>query len=151
MTRAPQTLIDDLTLIRQWSQGGRQVPYPEIDTINVVIGDGVNVLVAGVTAALRVDFNALITGSYIHEFDGVTGSVVLGIAKAAYVIGSAPTFTSIVASAPPTVTSARYGVDETLTGWTRQINRGDVLRFSVTSAATITRILLALRVRRLEP
>jgi hypothetical protein len=77
--------------------------------------------------------------------------VVLAIDKAAYAVGSAPTFTSIVASAPPTVSSARYAIDETLTGWTQQINRRDVLRFSITSVSSFTRLLLALRVRRQEP
>lgn len=151
MTRAPQMLIDDLTTIRQWAQGGRQVPYPEIDTINVLVGDGANVLTSGIKAAIHVDFNALITASYVHEFDGLTGSIVLAIDKAAYVTGAAPSFTSIVGSAPPSMTSARYAADTTLVGWTRQINRNDVLRVSVTSQTNLTRVLLALRVRRLEP
>jgi hypothetical protein len=127
-------------------------PGAEVDTINVVIGDGLVVLTTGIKAALRVDFNAVITGSFVHEFDGTTGSVVLDIAKSpAYVVGVAPTFTSIVASAPPTITSARYAEDTTLTGWTTDIARGDVLRFSVTSITSFTRLLIALRIRRLEP
>jgi hypothetical protein len=144
-------LIDDILTIASWSRSVVGAQLAEIDTINVVIGDGSNVLVAGIAAAIHVDFNAWITGSYVHEFDGVTGSVVLGIDKAAYTAGSAPTFSSIVASAPPTISSARYAIDETLTGWTQQINRKDVLRFSITSVSAFTRLLLALRVRRLEP
>lgn len=126
-------------------------PPAEVDTINVVVGDGVSALVAGVAAAIRVDFLARITGWFLHEFDGTTGSVVLGIAKAQYEVGFTPTFTSIVASAPPTISSARYGENSVLPGWDTALNRGDVLRFSVTSAASITRVLLALRIRRLEP
>jgi len=124
-------------------------PGAEVDTINVLIGDGVAVLVAGVAAAIRVDFRARITGSFVQEFDGTSGSVVLGIAKAAP--GASPSFTSIVGSAPPTISSGRYAADETLTGWTTDINRGDLLRFSVTSATSIKRLLIALRIRRLEP
>jgi hypothetical protein len=146
-----QRIAEDVAIIRSWSQGGRAVPYPEIDTINVVIGDGANVLVAGIAAALRVDFNALITGAYLIEFDGVSGSVVATIDKASPAVGSAPSFTSIIGSSPPTLSSARYSADETLAGWTTQIQRGDVLRFLISSATAIKRILVALRIRRLEP
>jgi hypothetical protein len=151
MTQAPSTLVDDLTTIRRWTQGAPGVALPEIDTINVIIGDGATAIVAGVAAALRVDFNAYITGGFLHEFDGITGSVSITIARAAYVVGSAPTFTSIVGSAPLMISSSRYAEDLTLVGWTPAINRGDVLRFSVSSATSITRVLVALRVRRLEP
>jgi len=146
-----QRLAEDIAIIRQWSEGGRGVPYPEIDTINVVIGDGASVLVAGIAAALRVDFNAIITGAYLIEFDGVTGSVLATIDKASPVVGSAPSFVSIIGSSPLNLVSGRYYADETLVGWTVQIARGDVLRFLVSSATVIQRILLALRIRRLEP
>jgi hypothetical protein len=49
-------------------------------------------------------------------------------------------------------TTGRYAADESLGTWTdTYIDRGDYLRFSVTSAATITRVHVALRIRRLEP
>lgn len=121
----------------------------EVDTINVLIGDGASVLVPGVAAALRVDFRARITGSFVQEFDGTSGSVVLDIAKAQP--GPAPSFASIVASTPPTIASGRYGADDILAGWIVDIDRGDLLRFSVASASAIMRILVALRIRRLEP
>ena len=144
------SLLDDLTAIRRWSQNLPPIDIAEVDTINVIIGDGVNVIGTGIAAALRVDFNANITGSFLHEFDGTTGSIVLDIKKALYT-GSSPSFSSIVASAPPTISSGRYAADTTLTGWTTAINRGEVLQFSVTSASTVKRILATLRIRRLEP
>jgi hypothetical protein len=152
MSRDTRTqLIDDIMTIASWSHSVVGAQLAEIDTVNVLIGDGANVLTTGIKAAIHVDFNGLITGSYVHEFDGTTGSVVLGIDKSPYASATAPVFTSIVASAPPTISSARYAADTTLAGWTQQINRGDVLRFSVTSVTAFTRLLLALRVRRLEP
>ena len=146
---APASLIEDLLAIKQWSQRPAAQEVAEVDTINVLIGDGVAVLTAGVAACIRVDFRARITGSFVQEFDGTSGSVVLGIAKSAP--GPAPTWVSIVGSAPPTISSSRYGADETLVGWTTSIDRGDLLRFSVTSATSIMRVLVALRIRRLEP
>lgn len=148
---AVDSLTADMATIRSWSMAHSSVSMPEIDTINVVIGDGVNVLVAGIAVAIRVDFNAYILGSFLHEFDGTTGSVTIGIDKAAYAVGSAPTFASIVGSSPPSISSARYGEDETLTGWTQNIYRGEVLRYAVASATSIKRVLAALRIRRLEP
>src|SRR3954470_3961308 len=104
----------------------------EVDSIDIVIGDGANVLVAGIAAALRVDFQARITGAFVQEFDGTTGSVVIGIQKAPG--GPAPAFSSIVGATPPAIASSRYGENETLSDWNSYIDRGDVLRFSVTSA-----------------
>jgi hypothetical protein len=142
----------DLSTIRSWGEGSPGVAAPETDTINVLIGDGANVLSTGIKAAVVVHFNAYIMGAYLHEFDGVTGSVVIGIDKSpAYVVGSTPTFTSIVSTTPPTISGGRYGANETLTNWTRQLTRSDVLRFNVTSVSTFTRLLITLRVRRLEP
>jgi len=147
---APASLIDDLLAIKKWSQRPAGQDTAEVDTINVLIGDGTAVLIAGIAAALRVDFRARITGSFIQEFDGTAGTIQLDVQKAQ--AGATPSFTSIVASAPPAITSSgRYAADNTLTGWTTDLARGDVLRFHITSVATFKRILFALRIRRLEP
>lgn len=127
-----------------------QIPPPvEVDTINLIIGDGTNVLSTGIQGALRVDFKARITGVFLQEIDAVTGSVELDILKAQG--GTSPSFTSIVASAPPEITTSRFSADSTLTGWTTEIARGDYLRFDVTSVTAFTRLVVALRIRRLEP
>lgn len=149
MSRPPTTLVDDLATIRAWSQNRSSVTPAEIDDIEFLIGDGSAVITTGIKGALRLDFNAVITGSYLQEYTGTSGSIVLLITKAQ--AGAAPVFASINASAPPTITSGRYAADETLTGWTTTINRGDVLRFAVTSVSTFTAILYTLRIRRLEP
>jgi len=148
---AIDSVASDMATIRSWGMASPGVSAPEIDTINVLIGDGTNVLTTGIKAALHIDFNAYLHAAYIHEFDGVTGSVVIAIEKATYIVGSAPTFANIVASAPPSITSARYGANETLTGWNRNLYRNEVVRFSITSVSAFTRLLIALRVRRLEP
>jgi len=126
-------------------------PGAEVDTINVLIGDGVNVLSTGVKAALRVDFNARLTGGFVHEFDGTTGSVSISVDKALYEVGVPPSFALISASSPLAISANRYGENPTLDSWTTEINRGEVLRFNVTSVTAFTRLLVTLRVRRLEP
>jgi len=147
---APASLIDDLLAIKQWAQRPPGQDMAEVDTINVLIGDGASALVAGVAAALRIDFRARLTGYFLQEFDGTTGSVACNIHKAAG--GSAPSWVLISPATPVGIAAGRYYADETLATWSdTSIARGDYLRFSVASAATITRVLLALRLRRLEP
>ena len=125
-------------------------PGAEVDTINVIIGDGANVIVAGVAAALRVDFRARITGIFLQEFDGTSGSVALNIEKGQG--GAAPTWTRISPLTPPAIASGRYYAGEDMSGWSDTlIERGDYLRFVAVSATTIMRVHLALRIRRLEP
>jgi hypothetical protein len=106
-------------------------------------------IATGIAGCWSFDFKCRITGWYIQEFDGTTGSVVLALQKAPR--GATPTFTSIVASAPPTVTSGRYGEDSALLGWDTYLDRGDLVRVSVTSVSAFTRLLVGLRIRRLEP
>ena len=124
-------------------------PGAEVDSALMIIGTGAAVITTGVAGCWSFDFRARITGWYIQEFDGTSGSIVLGVAKAPR--GASPSFASIVASAPPTVSSARYAENATLVGWDTAIDRGDLIRASVTSASTITRVLFGLRIRRLEP
>jgi hypothetical protein len=120
----------------------------EVDSINVIIGDGATAIVAGVAAALRVDFRARVTGAFLQEFDGTSGSVAVTVARA--VGGAAPSWATI--SSGLAIASGRYFADETVSAWSdTYIERGDYLRFSVTSATTITRVHVALRMRRLEP
>jgi len=120
----------------------------EVDSINVIIGDGSAVLVAGVGAAIRVDFRSRITAIFLQEFDGTSGSVAVTIEKAAG--GSAPSWATISGTAA--ISGGRYFVDEDLSSWSETyIDRGDYLRFSIASATTIKRIHIALRIRRLEP
>jgi hypothetical protein len=73
-----------------------------------------------------------------------SGSISIAISKCA---GSTfPSgFTSIVASSPPTLSGAQYQSDSTLTGWTTSVATGDVLKLSVTSASTVTRVTLTLQ------
>jgi hypothetical protein len=101
-----------------------------------------------VAAALRVDFRARVTGAFLQEFDGTSGSVAVTVAKAQG--GPSPSWTTI--SSGLAISSGRYFADEDVTAWSDiHIDRGDYLRFSVASATTITRVHLALRIKRLEP
>ena len=55
---------------------------------------------------------------------------------------------SITASAPPTISSATKSQDDTLTGWTKSLSAGDILRFNVDSVTTIERVTIVLEITR---
>ena len=121
----------------------------EIDTINVIIGDGVNVITPGIAAAIRVDFRSTITGIFFQEFDGITGSIRIDVQKSPG--ATAPTWARISPVAQPGFTSTRYSADEDVIGWLTAIERGDYLRFVVSSADLLKRVHVGLRIQRLEP
>jgi len=97
---------------------------------------------AGAKARTRVAVAGTIMGAYITG--DVSGSCVVDVWKANNAV---PTVTNtITASAKPTLSSAQYASDTTLTGWTKTIAAGDWLVASVDSASTLTDIVLVLTV-----
>lgn len=91
------------------------------------------------------------TDGYIERVvvlaDSSTGSCVIDIWKD--VIGSYPPTVgdSICGGNKPTISSGRTYQDATLTGWTRNISAGDVLRFHLDSTATFSTIHVFLAIR----
>ena len=56
---------------------------------------------------------------------------------------------SIVASAPPTLSSADHASSSSLTGWTTSVTAGDVLRFHLTSSSSVKRLTVVLTYTRI--
>jgi hypothetical protein len=110
--------------------------------IGLIIDGGGSALTPGVKGDLYLPFACTIIASTLIA--DVSGSVVLDLTVSAS-YGTVPT-TSIVGSAPPTLSSAMSGQDTTLTGWTVSVAAGSRLRSSVTSASTITRLTHTLTV-----
>lgn len=111
-----------------------------------VIDGGGGAIDTGIKGDLEVPFACTI--SQVTLLADQSGSIVIDMWKSTY--GTFPPVVggSIVASAPPTIASALKAQDATLTGWSKSLAAGDILRFNVNSAATITRVMLALRVTR---
>ena len=114
------------------------------DIIYIIDGGG-DVITSGSKTTIAIDVACSITKATIVA-DQV-GSIVVDIHKA-----TAPTYptttvstTSICASAQVTLSSKLAAQDTTLTGWTKAIAAGDLLRFDVTSAATITSVAIILK------
>lgn len=85
-------------------------------------------------------FSGTITGWTILA--DVSGSASVDIGKCAY--AGFDTFASIVAAAAPTLTGAIKATSTTLTGWTTGVTADDILRFTLSTASGVTRLLLVL-------
>ena len=75
-----------------------------------------------------------------------TGSIVVDIWKDTYGNFPPTVADTITAAAKPTIAAGTKDTDTTLTGWTKAITAGDILRFNVDSAATVTKVTLSLTV-----
>jgi hypothetical protein len=128
-----------------------EMPFVAPAQGNRTVNKGANWVSSAVltTSANVVYVNCPVAG-YINRVRLVTaggpGSCVVDVWKAPF--GSFPPNSgqSITASAKPTITSSFTYVDSTLTGWTRQINAGDVLAFAIVSVAAFTQLQIVLEV-----
>jgi hypothetical protein len=78
---------------------------------------------------------------------GGSGSCVIDVWKAPFASFPPLVANSIVAAAPPTISGGTTYTESTLAGWTRAINAGDVLAFSLTSSSTFTQIEIVLEIQ----
>lgn len=113
------------------------------EVVAVIDGSG-----AAITTGVKVDIPvgfACIINSMTMVADQ-NGSIVVDIWKAPFASFPPTSSNSITASDKPTLSSAQSVQDTALTGWTVNIKAGDVLRFNVNSAATVTRVTIILQV-----
>ena len=124
-----------------------------ITTINQIIGtqngcigagfDGKgSVVEAGAAVEVVLPYPGTITGAIV--ISNIAGSIEFEIEKCTY--SAFDTMSSIVASAPPTLSSAYKSSDTTLSGWTTSVSAGDIFRFSIVSASVLTRVIVVLLV-----
>lgn len=74
----------------------------------------------------------------------LTGSATFDVKKSTF--AAFPTTTSIVASAPPTLSSNQKATSSALSAWTTTINAGDVIEFVLSTVSTLTRVILELTI-----
>ena len=75
-----------------------------------------------------------------------TGSIVVDIWKDSYANFPPTNADSITSATPPTIAAGTKDTDTTLTSWTTSITAGDILRFNVDSATTVTKVTLSITV-----
>jgi len=114
--------------------------------INFTKDNGGLAIAAGVQGDIRVPFNCTITS--VNLLADQTGSIVVDLWKDAYANYPPTVADTITASAKPTISAGVKYNDATLTGWTKPITGGDIIRVNVDSVSTITRFTLVLNVLR---
>lgn len=113
--------------------------------IVVAIDGGSSAITTGVKASNDVHFDFACTIVSITLFGDQTGSIVLDVWKDTYANYPPTVADTITSGAKPTLSSAVKAQDATLTGWTKSIASGDVLRFNVDSCTTTTKAVLIIK------
>ena len=117
----------------------------ETRDICFIIDGGGSAITTGEKGHLEIPFKCEI--ERVTLLADASGSIVIDIWKDTYANFPPTDADSIVASAPPTLSSAQKSQDATLTDWTKSIAAGDILAFNVDSATTVKRVLLSLKVK----
>lgn len=100
----------------------------------------------GIKGDVRIPFACTVTGWTILADQ--TGSIVIDVWKDSYANFPPVVGDSIAGSEKPTLSSASKNQDLSLTSWTTSLAAGDILRFNVDSASTVTRVALSLHLTR---
>lgn len=126
----------------KWANNGSGL----VSTIMFTIDGGGSAITTGIKGDIMMDFACTINSATLLADQ--SGSIVIDLWKDVYANYPPLVGDTITASAKPTLSTATNSQDTTLTGWTKTINAGDIIRVNVDSAATVTRVLLALKVTR---
>jgi hypothetical protein len=112
--------------------------------LGITIDGGGTVPTTGVVGYLQVPFDCTIN-SWTMLAD-LSGSAVIDVWRDTYANFPPTNADSITASALPTITSGVKNASNVLTGWTVDINAGDILAFNIDSMSVMTRLHLQLQV-----
>jgi hypothetical protein len=111
-----------------------------------VIDNRGSAITTGIKGDVRIPYACTVTGWTLLADQ--TGSIVINVWRDTYANFPPVVGDSISGSEKPTLSSASKNQDLTLTTWTTALNEGDILRFNVESASTVTRVSLALHLTR---
>ena len=119
----------------------------ELNALVFIIDGGGSAITTGQKGHLEIPFKCEI--QRVTMLADQSGSIVVDIWKDTYANFPPTDADSITSATPPTISAAQKSQDATLTGWTKTINEGDILAFNVDSAATITRVVIVLKVKKI--
>ena len=118
----------------------------QTQTFPLIIDGGGQVIPANAEYFFHIDY----AGEF-QAWTGLTdvqGSIQVDIYKETYAEYPKSVPVSICAAALPTITNAKKGQDNTLTGWTKKCVAGEVFRIKVISCETIKRFTLGFKVKK---
>jgi hypothetical protein len=118
-----------------------------VGCIAFIIDGGGSTITTGQKGHLEIPFKCEI--ERVTLLADQVGSVVIDIWKDTYANFPPTADDSICGGNKPTISNAQKYQDSTLNGWTKTINAGDILAFNVDSVATITRLTISLKVKKI--
>lgn len=121
-----------------------KITAPGPGGVGFTVDGGASPPTPGIQGFIQVPYTGTITGWTV--LTNVSGSIVFDVRKSTF--AGYPTTTSIVASAPPTVSASQKGTSTTLTGWTTSVTAGDVILFILSSVSTVTLATVTLTIKR---
>lgn len=112
-------------------------------SLNFIVDGGGSAITTGSKGYVRVDFDALVYGWTVAADQA--GDIVFDVRRCTY--PDFPATVSIAGSEKPTLSGTDKNEDLTLTTWSQKLTFGDILEFTVVSAATVTRATVDLRLQ----
>lgn len=126
--------------------GGSSDGFAQKSGIHATIDGGGSAITTGIKGDVVIPYDGTITG--VTLLADQTGSIVVDLWKDTYANFPPTDADSITAAATPTISAALKATDTTLTGWTTAVSEGDIVRFNVDSASTITRLYMIIEIDR---
>ena len=140
-------LANDVTGTLLVANGGTGITNDvKTAAIIFIIDGGGAAITTGVKGDIEIPF-ACTVNSWTILADQ-SGSIVVDVWKDTYANFPPTVADTIAGSEKPTLTAAAKNQDASLSTWTTSITAGDILRFNVDSAATVTRVTIAIKVTR---
>lgn len=133
-------------LFNSRSGGGGADGFAQKGGVHVTIDGGGSAITTGIKGDVLIPYDGTITS--VTMLADQSGSIVVDIWNDTYANFPPTDADSITASAVPTITTATKSTDATLTGWSTGVSEGDILRFNVDSASTITRLYMIIEIDR---
>jgi hypothetical protein len=116
------------------------------DTIQFIIDGGGSAITTGIKGDIMIPFNCTVLGWDIVA--DTSGSIVVDVWKDSYTNFPPTVADTIAGTEKPTLSSATKNQDTSLSSWTTTLTRNEWIRFNVDSASTVTRVTVAIRVKR---
>lgn len=115
-----------------------------VDVLSFVLYNNGSTLTTGIKGDIEVPYSCTINA--VTLLADQSGSIVVDIWKDTYANYPPTVADTITASAKPTISAATKSTDSTLTGWSKTIEAGSILRLNIDSVSTVTRVLVSIKV-----
>lgn len=116
----------------------------ETKSVGLTIDGGGSAITTGIKGDITIPFAGYINAWYLTADQA--GSIVIDVWKDTFANFPPTVADRIAGTEKPTLSGVAFNSDTSLTTWTGSVGVGDVIRFNVDSAATVTRVNLVIKI-----